>query len=168
MRDQEQIRCFFTFEKLQDLASVLPRLQRLDIDLRFKGHLSYDILSGVACFPSLEHLELNANFPYSEHGTSGLALLVDTWLNAAVAEVVFRYVAGEKLSYGRIAGLAGSTTVPWSPFNALDIKVGEWKPSVEGYSKSVSPTNPIFLYACRWLTCRPGKVDIVRLRCLAQ
>jgi hypothetical protein len=40
-RDQEQIRCLFTFEELQNLASALPQLQRLGIDLRFKGHLVY-------------------------------------------------------------------------------------------------------------------------------
>lgn len=39
MRDEEQIRCLFTFEELQNLASGLPQLQRLGIDLRFKGHL---------------------------------------------------------------------------------------------------------------------------------
>ncbi|KAL5356747.1 hypothetical protein BJX96DRAFT_143291 [Aspergillus floccosus] len=39
MREEEQTRCLFTFEDLQNLASMLPRLQRLGIDLRFKGHL---------------------------------------------------------------------------------------------------------------------------------
>ncbi|PKY07410.1 hypothetical protein P168DRAFT_315919 [Aspergillus campestris IBT 28561] len=167
-QDQEQIRCLFNFEELQNLAGVLPRLQRLGIDLRFKGHLPYVILSGVACFPSLEHLELNASFSHGECGINGREPLVNSWLNAAVAEEAFRYVAGEKRSYGRIARIAGSTTVPWSPFEGLDIKVGEWEPCVEGYRKSISLTNPIFLYACRWLACRPGKVDIVRLKCLAQ
>jgi hypothetical protein len=74
-------------------------------------------------------------------------------------------VAGEKLYYERVAG---STTVPWSHFTALDIKVGEWEPSVEDYRNSTSPTYPIFLYTCRLVAYRPGKVDIVRLRCHAQ
>lgn len=122
----------------------------------------------MACFPHLEHLELNANFPYGRTTVNGLAPQVDSWLNAAVAEEAFRYVAGEKVSYRQIASIDASTTVPWSPFTALDIKTGEWEPSVEGYRKSVSQTRPKFLYACRWLDRRPGKVDIVRSRCRAQ
>ena len=92
--------------------------------------------------------------------------MVDSWLNAAVAEKAFRYVVGEKLHYERIT----PTTVPWSPFTALDIKVGEWEPFVENYSESILPSNPIFMYACRWAGCRPGKVDkvdTVRLRYLS-
>ncbi|KAF9890786.1 hypothetical protein FE257_005356 [Aspergillus nanangensis] len=165
MSRQEQIRCLFTFEELQSLASALPQLERLGIDLRFKGHLSYDILSGAACFPSLKHLELNANFPYGECGINGRTSLVEPWLNAAVAEDAFRYVAGEKLCYERMAGLPA---IPWSPFKALDIKVGEWEPFLEDYRMSTSASNPIFMYACRWASCRPAKVDTVQLRFLAQ
>ncbi|GES64084.1 hypothetical protein ATETN484_0010016300 [Aspergillus terreus] len=71
VREQEQARCLFTFEELQSLGNLLPRLQRCGVDLRFKGHLSYDILSGAACFPSLEPLELSANFPYGESRANG-------------------------------------------------------------------------------------------------
>lgn len=39
VRDENQIRCHFTFEELQNLASGFPHLQRLGIDLRFKGRL---------------------------------------------------------------------------------------------------------------------------------
>lgn len=38
-RELEKIRCIFTFEELQSLASELPRLQVLGFDLKFKGHL---------------------------------------------------------------------------------------------------------------------------------
>ncbi|KAJ5787306.1 hypothetical protein N7457_002296 [Penicillium paradoxum] len=118
-RDQDQIRCLFTFKELQNLARTLPRLQRLGIDLRFKGHLSYDVLSGAACFPSLEHLELNSNFPFGETGANNRRPMVDSWLNTAVVELAFRYVVGEKRYYERITD---PTTVPWSHFTALDVK----------------------------------------------
>ena len=57
-RGQEQIRCLFTFEELQKLASELPQLQRLGIDLRFKGHLvctSYRTLTIMAKTPLTDH-----------------------------------------------------------------------------------------------------------------
>lgn len=91
--------------------------------------------------------------------------MVDSWLNLAVAEEAFRYVAGEKRYYERISGPA---TAPWPPFTALDIKVGEWEPTLEGYKASRSLSNPIFMYACRGVDRRPGKVDIVRLQCFAK
>ena len=91
--------------------------------------------------------------------------MTDSWLNPAVAEEAFRYVAGEKLYYERISGPA---TVAWPPFTALDIKVGEWEPTLGGYRASTSLNDPIFMYACRWVDRRPGKVDIVRLRCFAK
>lgn len=39
VRDENQIRCHSTFEELHNLASGLPQLQRLGVDLRFKGRL---------------------------------------------------------------------------------------------------------------------------------
>lgn len=74
-------------------------------------------------------------------------------------------MAGEKRYYERISGPA---TVPWQPFTALDIKVGEWEPILEGYTASRSLSNPIFMYACQGVDRRPGKVDIVRMQCFAK
>jgi hypothetical protein len=95
-------------------------------------------------------------FPYSPTGANGHVPLVDLWLNPVVVEEAFRYVAGEKLYYERIPG---SKSVPRPPFTALDIKVGDWEPSVEGYRNSASPIYPTFLYTCRWVFCQPGKAD---------
>lgn len=89
--------------------------------------------------------------------------MVHSWINEAVVEETICYVAGEKRYYQRIAG---STKVPWSPFMALDVKVGEWEPTFEEYRSSLYCTvaNPLSVYACRWVSCYPGKVDIVRLK----
>ncbi|KAB8267839.1 hypothetical protein BDV30DRAFT_243954 [Aspergillus minisclerotigenes] len=133
-------RSLSTSDELKGMASKLPGLERLGIDLRFKEELSYDILSGVAYFPRLVLLELNTCFPsefvncdfrYSPH-------LVDSWLNLSIAEEAFRYIASAKRRHN---ASINDTSGSWVAFKALDIKREEWEPVAEGPIVNYSSEN---------------------------